>query len=285
MTKLLIRTEQQSPPAPPHTTTTHHHVPSKMETCFRFCDSRSTSITIALTGLSMLMFSIQTWQSNVTVTAKLASLATMVAVCIPLTYLPLAELHAHVQMQRRGVVRSARVMDHLVNPSGFARWRLEIDVPEGTIRKWVHSSAKLALGSVVDVTITDDWIYCRVENSNRPMWRTTAYLATLILVSVTDTIESLYFVLFGIIEAVNLLREEGCSLVNIGVHLLFAVIFGGAVCAICHSCFWKRRYADLPSAYGYEFIMPCRHHHRLKIKGNIDDDLKSSLLLAYPQIV
>lgn len=271
----------EAPPPLPLQAHPQYHA-SKMETCFRFCNERSTSFTVALTGLSVLMISNKTWQSDITVTAKLASLAMMVAVCIPLTYLPLAELHAHVQLQRGGTLRSATVIDQLVNTSGFKRWQLEIVVPEGTIRKWVHSSNKLALGSVVDVTITEDWIYCRVENSNRPVWRTTIYLATLIFVSLTDTIESLYFVLFGIIEAVNLLRQEGCSLVNIGVHLLFAVIFGGAICAICHSFFWKRRYADLPSVYGYEFIMPstrsCHfdnddHHH-----------LKSSLL-AYAQIV
>ena len=227
----------------------------KFENFLRICELRSRTISLTLTGLSILMFLARVWrQSDLTVTAQLASLAMMIAVCVPFTYLPFLELKAHIQLQRFGRLRKATVVDHRVNPSGFARWRLEIEVPEGIVRKWTHSSAKLLVESTVDVTLTDDWVHCRVETPGKSAWRTTIYLTTLIFVSMADTIESLYCVLFGMIEAVHLLREEGCSCLNIVLHVIFAVVFGGAVLSNLYSCFWKRRYVGLPSIYGYEFI-------------------------------
>uniref|UniRef100_A0A7S3P759 Uncharacterized protein n=1 Tax=Amphora coffeiformis TaxID=265554 RepID=A0A7S3P759_9STRA len=228
----------------------------KWELWTRISDLRSTTSRVTLTGLSIVMFSGMASQSeDAAVTAQLAGLAMMVAICIPLTYVPMVEFYKAVQLQRFGKVRSATVVDHRVNPAGFARWRLDIEIPEGTIRKWVQHKTKLTLGSQVDVRLTEDYVFCRVEASGSSLWRTTIYLGTLIVVSLADTIESIYCVIFGVIQAVTLLREEGCSILNIVLHLLFTVIFGAAVLSNFYICFWKRRYSGLPSTYGFECIV------------------------------
>lgn len=223
----------------------------------RIWDLRSTTSRVMLTGLSIVMFSGMASQSDdAAVTIQLAGLAMMVAICIPLTYVPMVEFYKAVQLQRFGKVRSATVVDHRANPAGFVRWRLEIEVPEGTVRKWVYHKTKLAPGSTVDARLTEDYVFCRVEASGSSVWRTTIYLGTPIVFSLADTIESIYCVIFGVIQAVALLREEGCSVINIALHLLFTVVFGAAVLSNFYICFWKRRYSGLPSTYGYEFILP-----------------------------
>ena len=212
--------------------------------CWRLCDLRSTTISAVLTGLSCLLFLARAWHADVdlAVTSQLASLAVMVAICVPLTYIPFVELHGHFQLQRSGRIRPSGVVDYRVNEAGFSRWCLDIEVPQGIVQKWAHCSSKsLAIGSTAQVPLSDNWVYCRVETPGKSVWRTTLYLTTLIFVSLTDTIESLYCVFFGIRQAVILLQAAGCSVLNIVMHLLFCVAFGGAVLSNVYVFFWRRR--------------------------------------------
>lgn len=238
-------------------------------TIFRFCDLRSTTTRITLTSLSLVLFSARAaWRSDdLVVTAQLAGLAAMVATCVPLTYVSFVELRGHVNLQRYGKVHAGTVLDRVVNPAGFGRWQVEIDVEVGPeihgrrIRKWVKSTANLVVGAAVEVTLTPDWTYCRLETAGRSVWRTTVYLAVLTIVSISDIIESVYGVIFGIVQAVCLLHEQGCSLVNIGLHLLFAVCLGGALVSNLYCCFWLRRHAGLPSTETFEVVSSHRHRH------------------------
>lgn len=230
---------------------------------WRFCDLRNTTTRVTLTALSILLFSARAWQSDLVVTAELAGLASMVATCVPLTYISFIELQVHINLQRFGKLHSATVTNHVANQAGFVMWEVEIEIEEGRIRKWVKTTIKkIAVGSTVEVTLTPDWTYCRVETSGRSVWRTTLYLAFLLWATVSDVIESIYGVIFGVIQAVVLLHEQGCSILNIALHLLFAVCLGGALVSNLYCCFWVRRHAGLPSTEAYEMVSS---HSRLSL--------------------
>lgn len=227
---------------------------TKVDSFLRQNDVRLGYLCVTLTLLSLAMIGARISQdADLTVTFQLAGLASMVAMSVPLTYIPLVQVHTNIRLQRDGKLRSATVTDHLVNPAGFARWLLEIKTPDGIVRKWVQStSKKLALGADVDVTLSADLVHCRVETPGRSIWKTTVYFTTLLLISIADTIESMYCLIFGLGKAASLLREEGCSVLNILLHILFAFIFGGAVLGNAYVLFWRRRYAGLPSIYTFE---------------------------------
>lgn len=220
----------------------------------RMFDLRSTVTRISMTSLSIILFSARAWLSDLAVTAELAGLASMVAFCIPLTYWSFIEVNEHFQLQRSGVAHKATVVDHCVNAAGFDRWQVEISLSETVIRKWIKTTVKMPLRSTVEVCLTPDWAHCRLEKSGMGWWCTTLYLTGLIFFSITDTIESLYGIVFGTYQAVVLLHREGCSLVNISLHLLFAFSLGCAIVSNLYVYFWVRRNGGLPLSTEFEVV-------------------------------
>jgi hypothetical protein len=192
--------------------------------------------------------------SDLEVTLKLAGLASMVAISVPLTYMPLVQVATNMKLQRDGKIHSATVVGHHANSAGCTRWLLDVKIPDGVVRKWAESTTKLVLYSQINVTLSSDWVLCRIERPGKSPWRQTLYFATLFLFSLADIIESLYCLVLGMVESIKLLLGEGCSPINIFFHVLFAFVFGAAILSNVYACFWRRRHAGLPSVYTFECI-------------------------------
>lgn len=227
----------------------------KFDDFLRFCEVRSNHSRLTLSLLSAAIITARAYRdSDLHVTLKLAGLAAMVAISIPLTYIPLVQVATNMKLQRDGRLHSATVIGHRVNQAGFTRWLVDVKVPDGVVRKWVHSTTKLVMFSKINVSLSSDLVLCRVETPGKSIWRQTLYFTALFLVSLGDIVESLYCLMLGLVESVKLLLDEGCSYMNIIMHILSAFVFGGAVLSNTYACFWRRRHTGLPSVYTFECI-------------------------------
>lgn len=202
---------------------------------------------------TILIFLVLALQSCLALPIEVFCLTTGIVILGALAYLAGHELWILVRLETRGKPVSGRVVNVRKNRVGWQRLQVELQVPEGTLKKWTDDTStttcdRLERGDVVSVTLSKDWRHCRLHEPSSSFYHMGFIMASLSLGAILATGKMLLL-------AYLLVTQQACGETCETVHcedefqtrMLYAALVGATVYTDLYSIVQQRYFDSFPS--------------------------------------